>query len=73
LIATIPEVVAAFTMRLYPKLRTAALPFATPSGGGAELLWPSATDDDAACKFVRERLAVVANSLSRSLRKKPHR
>ncbi|HTU58142.1 MAG TPA: LysR family transcriptional regulator [Polyangiales bacterium] len=66
LIATVPDVVASFTLRLYPQLAAAAPPFDL-SGGGAELLYPSASEDDAACKFVRERVTAVVSAFSREL------
>jgi len=72
LIATVPDVVAAFTQRLYPQLAAAELPF-DASGGGAELLYPSASADDAACKFVRERVISVTAEMSRELERRMRR
>jgi LysR family transcriptional activator of mexEF-oprN operon len=63
LVATVPRLVARHILRLHPQLMAAELPFALP-GGALELLWPSATDDDDACKFVREQLRAVVRSLS---------
>lgn len=66
LIATVPDVVALFTLRLYPQLRAAAPPFDL-QGGGVELLYPGVTLDDDACKFVRQRVVVVAGAISREI------
>lgn len=67
LIATVPDVVAAYTQRLFPKLVAAEAPFAM-QGGGVELLFPSSTAEDEACKFVRERVSAVATALARESR-----
>lgn len=57
LVATVPELVADDARALRPHLRAAPAPFAL-RGAATELLWTDATDDDEACRFVRE--AVVA-------------
>jgi LysR family transcriptional activator of mexEF-oprN operon len=77
LIATVPDVVASFTQRLYPQLAAAEPPF-DASGGGAELLYPNASADDPACKFVRERVALVASAYTQEIerarkKKRPHK
>jgi LysR family transcriptional activator of mexEF-oprN operon len=71
LIATVPDVVAAYTQRLFPKLVAAEPPFEL-QGGGVELLFPSSTAEDAACKFVRERVSAVATALARESRLQMH-
>lgn len=58
LLATLPEVVAAHERRLHPVLATAQLPFDL-SGAASELLWPRASDDDEALRFVRELLVRI--------------
>jgi LysR family transcriptional activator of mexEF-oprN operon len=72
LVATVPEIVAAQILHLYPQLRSAALPFHMPKNG-VELLWPTALDGDDALRFLRsviERLAVETNA--EAPRKKPN-
>lgn len=58
LLATVPKIVASQVCRVRPHLRTRELPFnlASPTSSGPELLWPAATDDDPACRFVREKI-----------------
>ncbi len=72
LLATVPEIVANHIRRTRPHLRTRPLPFAPFSQVdptlGPELLWPAATDDDPACRFVREQILAIARSA-----KAPHR
>jgi len=63
LLATVPEVVAKHIISTRPRLRTLRLPFAL-AGTGVELLWPSATDDDAPCKLVRARIAEIARQVA---------
>lgn len=62
LVATVPRLVARYIIRLHPQLVAAELPFSLP-GGPLELLWPAASDDDDACRFVREQLRQVARAL----------
>lgn len=66
LLATIPEIVAQQIRAVRPHLRTAKLPFELGSAY-MELLWPSATDDDPACAFLREHIVRIA----RKARRKP--
>ena len=64
LLATVPEIVASHIRRTRPHLRTRPLPFApfaqADPSFGPELLWPVATDDDPACRLVREQILRVA-------------
>lgn len=64
LLATVPETVARVIRRTRPHLQTRRLPFAPfaqlDKRLGPELLWPAATDDDPACRFVREQLLAIA-------------
>ncbi|HEY5927718.1 MAG TPA: LysR family transcriptional regulator [Kofleriaceae bacterium] len=60
LIATIPDTVAAHIRRVRPHLRATKLPFTLRGGPGLEMLWPSATHDDPACRFVRDHVVVIA-------------
>jgi LysR family transcriptional activator of mexEF-oprN operon len=59
LLATVPRLFAKEAVARRPQLAWIELPVALP-GGVTELLWPSATDDDAACHFVRERVTELA-------------
>ena len=54
-LATVPEVFADAIIAARPKLAKKDLPFALPDVPG-ELLWPLATDDDDACRFVRIKI-----------------
>ncbi|HEX4457429.1 MAG TPA: LysR family transcriptional regulator, partial [Polyangia bacterium] len=69
LVATVPEIVARTIRRTRPHLQTRLLPFAPFSqrdlGGGPELLWPAATDDDPACRFVREQILAITKDAAR--------
>lgn len=58
LLATIPSVVAEDILALRPHLATAPVPLPL-EGSPIELLWAGATDDDPACSFMRERIAVL--------------
>ncbi len=61
LFATVPRILAREAVAARPHLRFAELPL--PLGGAAtELLWASATDDDEACRFVRERVVALTRS-----------
>lgn len=62
LIATLPAPIATHICELHPQLATAAAPFDV-SGPGAELLWASWTEDDEACRFLRERMLEVAGDI----------
>jgi LysR family transcriptional activator of mexEF-oprN operon len=62
LLATVPRTVATAALSLRRHLRIAELPF-TLSGAATELLWPGSTDDDDACKFLRQRVVEVASEL----------
>ncbi|HEX8705307.1 MAG TPA: LysR family transcriptional regulator [Myxococcaceae bacterium] len=59
LVATVPEIVAQHIRAVRPHLRSAPLPF-NLRGAPMELLWPAATDDDEACRFLRARIARIA-------------
>ena len=67
LLATVPDVVAAYLRQLHPELSTAELPFDMPGGVGLELIWPLALDEDPAARFVRERLRAVAQQVQAAL------
>jgi LysR family transcriptional activator of mexEF-oprN operon len=73
LLATVPEDVANHIRRAYPHLATTEKPF-TLEGTPMELLWPAATDDDPAMRYVREmieRLSSRPSSPSSSARRAP--
>lgn len=59
LLATVPEIVAREVRRVRPHLRTAPVPFPL-ARAPLELLWPAATEDDAACAFLRACVARIA-------------
>ena len=59
LVATVPGIVAQHLLAVRPHLREAPLPFPL-QGAPMELLWPAATDDDEACRFLRARIARIA-------------
>lgn len=59
LLATVPEMVAAQIRATRPRLRTLPLPFPL-RGSPVELLWPRATHDDPACKFLRQAIVLIA-------------
>jgi LysR family transcriptional activator of mexEF-oprN operon len=52
LLATVPRLVAEKAIAQRPALGLAELPFQL-GGATTDLLWPSATDDDDACRFLR--------------------
>lgn len=60
LLATVPDDVARHARRGYPHLATAEKPFVL-EGTPMELLWPAATDDDPAMRYVRERIERVSS------------
>jgi LysR family transcriptional activator of mexEF-oprN operon len=59
LLATVPALVAKNIRSLHPQLRALPAPF-NVGGASADLLWPSAVDDDDACKFIRQRIVEIA-------------
>jgi LysR family transcriptional regulator, mexEF-oprN operon transcriptional activator len=61
LVATIPSVVAAKILSVRPQLRVAPIPFAHEPGS-IDLLWPTALDDDPACRFVRSAIVQIAEA-----------
>lgn len=63
LIATVPDEVARHMQRAYPHLATAGKPFEL-AGTPMELLWPAATEDDPALRFVREAIVRVSSPAS---------
>jgi len=63
LVATVPGIVAHHLRAVRPHLRSAPLPF-TLRGAPMELLWPAATDDDEACRFLRAQIARIAAELT---------
>jgi LysR family transcriptional activator of mexEF-oprN operon len=71
LLATIPSLVADQILITRPRLRTAALPFAMPSTA-MEMLWPSAVDDDDACRFVRAKIVHIAQEQTEVESKRRH-
>jgi LysR family transcriptional activator of mexEF-oprN operon len=64
LLATVPDAVAEHLCSLHPKLATASLPFDL-SGAAPELLWHVASDDDDACRFVRDLVAGLVGSATK--------
>ena len=64
MLATIPALVADQIRATRPHLSTKKLPFAL-EGSWSDLLWPIATDDDAPCRFLRERIVAIAKPLTR--------
>jgi LysR family transcriptional activator of mexEF-oprN operon len=63
LVATIPLLVADQLRKTRPHLACATVPFAL-AGAPMELLWPSATDDDPACRFVRQLIVALSTKFS---------
>ncbi|WP_437875393.1 LysR family transcriptional regulator [Sorangium sp. So ce513] len=61
LVATVPVIVAAHIRETRRHLATRPLPFEL-EGTPTELLWPSSTDDDAACRFVRSKIVDIART-----------
>ncbi|WP_437631595.1 LysR family transcriptional regulator [Sorangium sp. So ce854] len=61
LVATVPLIVAAHLREARRHLATRPLPFEL-EGTPTELLWPSSADDDAACRFVRGKIADIART-----------
>ena len=58
LVATVPVVVAEDILALRPHLAMSPVPLPL-AGSAIELLWSGATDDDAACRYMRERIATL--------------
>ncbi|MFT3691665.1 MAG: LysR family transcriptional regulator [Kofleriaceae bacterium] len=57
MLATVPAPIATMVARSHPKLASIDPPWPTSGGaGGLEMLWPAATDDDPACRFVRDQM-----------------
>lgn len=62
LLATVPRLVASAAVAQRPRLGMAELPFKL-SGAHTEMLWPSASDDDQACAFLRAAVIEVVERL----------
>jgi LysR family transcriptional activator of mexEF-oprN operon len=65
LLATVPRLVAQDAARRRPALAFRDLPF-TPASASTDLLWPVATEDDDACRFLRQLLLELGAELGRS-------
>jgi LysR family transcriptional activator of mexEF-oprN operon len=65
----VPDLVAHHIRRIRPHLQIRRSPFALP-GGTVELRWPGMVDDDAPCRFARERIAEIARGVSRAARRR---
>jgi LysR family transcriptional activator of mexEF-oprN operon len=63
MLATLPQRVASQIRAVRPHLKEKPLPF-TIQGSYAELLWPGATDDDDACRFLRTRIVEIAREVT---------
>jgi LysR family transcriptional regulator, mexEF-oprN operon transcriptional activator len=63
LIATVPAIVASQICSIRPKLKVLPKPFDL-EGAAIELLWPATTDDDPACRFVRDQIAKLARAVA---------
>lgn len=63
MLASIPQIVAKHIIALRPHLRMKKLPFEIVPGSAGELLWPIATDDDEACKFMRAKIIAIARGV----------
>ena len=61
LLATVPRLVARAAIAQRPQLGLSELPFRL-AGADTELLWPSATDDDEACAFLRACVVEVVEA-----------
>jgi LysR family transcriptional activator of mexEF-oprN operon len=62
LVATVPDTLARRMKELYPRLRTAALPFRLPSSP-AELLWRTSEENDPGQSWLREQIRQLARGL----------
>jgi LysR family transcriptional activator of mexEF-oprN operon len=67
LVGTIPVIFAPQILELRPHLRVAPLPFRQPPGN-IELLWPTALDEDPACRFVRDAIVRIADAQNKKNR-----
>jgi LysR family transcriptional activator of mexEF-oprN operon len=67
LLATVPRLVASAAVAQRPRLGMAELPFKL-SGADTEMLWPSASDDDQACAFLRAAVVEVVEALGQRQR-----
>lgn len=67
LLATVPSRVAEHIRRKHPALRVAPLPFSL-EGTPVELLWPTTTDDDPPCRFLRDQIKALTRALQRDRR-----
>jgi LysR family transcriptional regulator, mexEF-oprN operon transcriptional activator len=70
LLATVPRLLAREAVERRPALAMAELPFRL-AGAGTELLWPSTTDDDEACHFVRAAIVQAAGEMTGTTRRRP--
>jgi LysR family transcriptional activator of mexEF-oprN operon len=59
MLATVPQIVADHVRAVRPQLRTKPLPFRL-QGSSLDLLWPGATDDDEAGRFLRGKVVEIA-------------
>jgi LysR family transcriptional regulator, mexEF-oprN operon transcriptional activator len=66
MLATVPEIVAEHLRKTHPELATKRLPLPL-AGMPMELLWPAAADDDAPCRFVRQKVVEIAANITRTL------
>ena len=67
LLATVPRLVAANALATRPHLRVLELPIAL-GGASTDLLWPAATDDDEACRFVRDCITALTADVVKTTR-----
>ena len=67
LLATVPRLVAAKAVVTRPHLRMLELPIAL-DGASTDLLWPAATDDDEACRFVRNCIVELVADVVKTTR-----
>jgi LysR family transcriptional activator of mexEF-oprN operon len=73
LLATVPRKLALEASERRPHLKSAELPFRLP-GATTDLLWPSAADDDDACRFMRQCvLDAIGPAKAPSRRSRPSR
>lgn len=62
MLATLPKLVARQIRSVRPRLKEKPLPF-TIKGQYVEMLWPTATDDDDACRFLRTKIVEAASEI----------
>lgn len=72
LLATVPATVAHHLCKARPHLAIRTLPFAL-HGGPSELLWPTTTEDDGACRFLRDQIRAIARDHTRDVGRAPPR